>query len=252
MGPRLTLLASPQPADEENCYVESPVGVAAVLRSVAASHSRAVVYLDDEGEAFLDTAVLGLEGRDFVFEKGPDPKLNERLLTTAEMTLVTTDRTVPVQFRFTTPARTRFDDVEALRAPLPGRLLRLQRRGFYRLPGRAINAVMKCELMRGDDARKILRPVVIDLSCGGMAIDIPTADGVLADGTRHTCTIDFTGLGRIDTPLIVHSSREVTLANGKRGRRYGIEFLNLDVASVAVIQRFINDEERRLVRASRG
>jgi c-di-GMP-binding flagellar brake protein YcgR len=145
----------------------------------------------------------------------------------------------------------RFEGADALRAPLPGRLLRLQRRGFYRLPGASINALMKCEIVRGDDAQKILRPAVIDISCGGMAIDIPTADGLLADDTRHTCTLDFVGLGRVDTPLLVHGSREVTLGNGSPGRRYGIEFLNLEVKSIAIIQRFINDEERRLIRGNR-
>jgi c-di-GMP-binding flagellar brake protein YcgR len=243
-------MSSPPSADEENCYIETPVGVAAVLRSVAAARARAVVYLD-EGDTFLHTSILGLDRGDFVFEKGADAMLNARILSTAEMTLVTSDREVPVQFRFKTPKVMRFEDADVLRAPLPVRLLRLQRRGFYRLPGASINALMKCEIVRGDDARKVLRPAVIDISCGGMAIDIPTADGLLDDDTRHTCTIDFVGLGRIDTPLIVHSSREVTLANGSPGRRYGIEFLNLEVKSVAIIQRFINDEERRLIRGSR-
>ena len=250
MGPRLTLMSSPPPAAEENCYIESLVGVAAVLRAAASARARAVVYLD-EGDTFLHTSILGLERGDFVFEKGPDALLNARVLSTAEMTLVTSDREIPVQFRFKTPQVVRFEGADALRAPLPVRLLRLQRRGFYRLPGASINALMKCELVRGDDAQKMLRPAVIDISCGGMAIDIPVADGLLVDGTRHTCTLDFIGLGHVDTPLLVHGSREVTLANGSPGRRYGVEFLNLDVKSVAIIQRFINDEERRLIKGSR-
>ena len=251
MGHRLRLLSEP-PHTDDNSYIDSPLAVTAVLRAVAGERSRAAVYLDD-GSTFLATSIVAVEQQPpaFVFAKGDDPKLNERVLATAEMTLVTTDRSIPVQFKLKTPALTRHDGGEAFRAPLPERLLRLQRRGYYRLPGHVINALVRCQLVRGDDAEKILRPKIIDISCGGMAIDIPTGEGVLQDGTRHTCTVDIPGLGRIDTPLIVHSSRDVTLDDDVPGRRYGIEFLNLDVKGIALIQRFINDEERRLIRSGK-
>jgi hypothetical protein len=41
------------------------------------------------------------------------------------------------------------------------------------------------------------------------------------------------------------------MPNNTPGRRYGVEFLNLEAKSVALLQRFINDEERRLIRAAR-
>ena len=252
MGP-LSLLSSPSSADEENCYVETPVGIAAVLRSVVATGARAVIYFDD-GVTFVHTSVLAVEPRPpaFIFEKGPDAALNPRLLAADEMTLVTADRRVPVQFRFTRPVIAQLEGVEVFRAPLPRRVLRLQRRGYYRLPGNSINALVKCEIVPGEDANKTLHPAVIDLSCGGMCADISPAHGVLADGTRHTCVLDFPGMGRIDTPLIVHNSRDVSQPGAAPVRRYGIEFLNLEARSVALIQRFINDEERRLIRSGRS
>jgi c-di-GMP-binding flagellar brake protein YcgR len=252
MGPRLTLLSSPPPRDEENCYIDTPLGVAAVLRSLAAAGARAVVYLDD-GATSMQSSVVAAEDAPggFFFEKGPDPKLNMRLLNTDEATLVTADRGVPVQFRFRKPVVMPYEGVDAFHSPLPERVLRLQRRGYYRLPGRSINALIRCQIVRGDDADKILRPTVVDLSCGGMAVDIPVSYGTLADGTRHTCTLDFPGLGGIDTPLLVHNSRPVTLPGALSARRYGLEFLNLEVKGVALIQRFINDEERRLIRTGR-
>jgi c-di-GMP-binding flagellar brake protein YcgR len=249
MGPRLTLLSESPACGDEN-YIETEVGVSAVLRSIATARSRANLYLGD-GDTFLQTFILGVEPPAFIFEKGTDPKTNERVLSTVEMTLVTTDRSVPVQFAVTKAALARVDGVEAFRAPLPQRLLRLQRRDFYRLPGHAINSLVRCQVVPGDEPAKIVRPAVFDLSCGGMAIEIPTAVAVLPDGSRHTCTLDFPGLGSIDTPFYVCSSRKITLPGKVPGRRYGIEFLNLEVKGVALIQRFINDEERRLIRAGR-
>jgi c-di-GMP-binding flagellar brake protein YcgR len=253
MGPRLTLLSSPPARDEENCYIDTPVGVAAVLRALATAGARAVVYFDD-GTTFLHSSIVGVEDRPpgFLFEKSPEARLNMRLVNTEEATLVTADRGVPVQFRFKKPEVTPHEDGEAFRASLPEKVLRLQRRGYYRLPARSINALVRCQIVRADDADKILRPTVVDLSCGGMALDIPVSQGLLDHGTRHICSIEFPGLGRIDTPLLVHTSREIALPGGTTGRRYGVEFLNLEVKGVALIQRFINDEERRLIRSGRS
>jgi flagellar brake protein len=248
MASRLTLLDASRTTGDD--YVDTPLGVAAVLRSIASSRARAALYLD-EGDTFLHTTVLAVEGDAFFFEQGPDPRLNARVVTTPQATLVTSDRSVPVQFAVIAPEAAKVEGQDAFRALLPQRLLRLQRRDFYRLPGHSINSLVRCELVPGDDASKIVRPVVIDISCGGMAVDIALAEAVLADGSRHTCTVDFPGLGRIDTPLYVCSSREIGMSGGARGRRYGIEFLNLEAKGIALIQRFINDEERRLIRSNK-
>lgn len=246
MGPRLTLLDTSRTTGDD--YVDTAIGVAAVLRTVAATRARAVLYFDG-ADTFLHTSILGVEPPAFYFEKGPDDRLNAAVQGASDMTLVTADRAVPVQFRVEGAEAASFEGADAFRAPLPERLLRLQRRDFYRLPG--IHTVMRCQIVPGHAPEKLLSPLIIDLSCGGMALDIPVAAGLLPDGSRHTCTLDFPGLGRVDTPLYVCSSREVTMEGGVPGRRYGIEFLNLETKGVALIQRFINDEERRLFRSGR-
>src|SRR3954465_7773067 len=115
MGPRLTLLDTTRTSDDD--YVDTTIGVSAVLRTVAATRSRAVVYLDG-GSAFIHTSILGVEQPAFFFEKGPDPALNARVLAHPEVTLVTADRSVPVQFPVTDAELGAFEGVEAFRAPL--------------------------------------------------------------------------------------------------------------------------------------
>ena len=249
MGPRLTLLDTTRTSRED--LVDTPIGVSAVLRSIASTRARAFVYFDD-GDTFLPTSVLGVEQPAFFFAKGDDAKLNGNVLSTPELTLVTTDRSVPVQFTFSGVELAPFDGVEAFRAAMPAELLRVQRRDFYRLPGHVIDSLIRFQLVPAHEPQKNVRPKIIDLSCGGMAMDIPVAATILPDGSRHTCTIEFPGLGRIDTPLYVCSSREVKMDKGIPGRRYGIEFLNLETKGVALIQRFINDEQRRLIRGGQG
>ena len=247
MGPRLTLLDTSRATGDD--YVDTAIGVAAVLRAVASTRARAVVYL--EGGTFLHTSILGVEPPAFYFEKGSDARLDDQLLTARELTLVTADRTVPVQFTVAAVEAASFEGAGAFRAAMPERLLRLQRRDFYRLARSGLNGVMRLQVVPAHDPANLVQPVVIDLSCGGMSFDLPIASAVLADGSRHTCTLEFPGLGRIETVMYVCTSREIAMENGVRGRRYGVEFLNLEPKCVALIQRFINDEERRLARHRR-
>jgi c-di-GMP-binding flagellar brake protein YcgR len=125
-------------------------------------------------------------------------------------------------------------------------VLRLQRRGFYRLPGHPVHTLLKCHIVRTDGAEpRSLRPAVTDLSCGGLSIAVPGSQPELERGSRHECTLELPTVGKIDTAILVHGSRETTLPGGIEGQLYGVEFLNLDAKDVALIQRYIADEERR-------
>jgi hypothetical protein len=68
---------------------------------------------------------------------------------------------------------------------------------------------------------------------------------VLERGSRHECTVELPALGKIDTAILVHGSRETLLPGDIAALLYGVEFLNLDAKDVALIQRYISDEERR-------
>ena len=247
MGPALKLLSEPPPGDEESCYIETAVGVASVLRSIVNTASRAVAYLD-HGETFIHTSLLAVE-RDpaaFVFEQGPDAELNKRILSTAQITLVTSDHGVPVQFTCQKPCLTEFEGAAAFSASLPGRVLRLQRRGFYRLQGHPMLPLLKCRILREDQAEsKLLTPGVMDLSCGGISVAVPNTEAKLEPGSRHQCTLELSTLGKIDVAVVVHGSRGISLPDGVEAHRYGIEFVNLDAKSIALIQRYISDEERK-------
>lgn len=246
VGLQLKLLSEPPPGDDESCYVDSTLGIISILRSVAASGTRAAAYLD-AGETFIHTTLLSVEQQPlmFLFEKGPDAAINELALSARKLTLVTSDRGVPVQFSCPRPALTRFEGADAFRAALPERVLRLQRREYYRLDGSPVHTLLQCTLVRGDeDTPALLKPAVMDVSCGGLALALPTTQPVLHEGTRHACTIAIPVLGGIEVVVEVHTSRKITLPTGAAAVRYGVKFLNLEVRYTALLQRYIVDQER--------
>lgn len=242
----LTLLEAPADA-EESCYIDTPLGVVAVLRAVAATGARAAAYLDS-GETFVLTTFLAVEGKppELVFEKGPDGELNERLLETENITFVTSDHGVPVQFSCTGPSAVSHEGVDAFQIPVPSRVLRLQRRMYYRLPGEPVHVQLKCEMpcesVEGE--AKILEPAILDLSCGGLAAAVPAEEPVLEIGSRTPCTIELPAIGRIDAQVQVRGTSEITLPDGRETRRYGLEFVDINSRSVALIQRFILEQQR--------
>jgi c-di-GMP-binding flagellar brake protein YcgR len=245
MDARLTLLDAPASTDD-NCYIDTPLGVASVLRAVAAAGTRTAAYIDT-GETFVHTTLLAVEAKPpaLLFERGPDETLNARLLHADKVTFVTSDQGVPVQFTVGTPVAATIPGTNAFRVSMPVRVLRLQRRMYYRLPGEPIQGPLTCEIPCGSaEAITVVKPVVLDLSCGGLAAIVPAGAPLLETGSRNVCTLELPDIGRIEATIEVRASSEAMLPGGRLGRRYGLEFVDLNNKNVALIQRFILEQQR--------
>jgi c-di-GMP-binding flagellar brake protein YcgR len=244
MGRRLTLLDPPEGA-EESCYIETPLGVEALLRAVAAAGSRAAAYFDN-GKRFIHTRLVAVAGKPqmLVFEKGADADLNAALLASARVTFVTSDDRVPVQFTCAGPALTVHEGSQAIHVALPGRVLRLQRRGYYRLACRPVHPLLRAELFPGNDYGKATKAWVFDLSCGGLAAGVLAAEPLLASDATHGFMLELPGQGRISAQVIVRVASGTILPNGLEGRRYGLEFVHLGDKSAACVQCYILEQQR--------
>lgn len=240
-----TLLDAPASADE-NCYIDSALGVASVLRAIAAAGTRTAAYIGN-GENFVHTTLLSMEGEPplLLFERSADEALSSRLLKADKIIFVTSDDGVPVQFSAANPGTASFRGSDAFSVSMPQRVLRLQRRMYYRLPGEPVQGHLTCELpCRIGDTVTMLKPVVLDLSCGGLAAVVPADAPVLATGSRNVCTIELPGVGRIESVIEVRATSEAMSPGGRAGRRYGLEFVNINNKNVALIQRFILEQQR--------
>lgn len=247
MGPRLIWLDAPADVDE-SCYIDTVLGVVSVLRAIAAARTRTSALIEN-GAVVVHTTLLGVKHDPSVlfFDKAPDDTLNARVLEADRILFVTSDQGVPVQFSCSNPVLDVYEAFEAFRVALPGRVLRLQRRGYYRLAREHTHVLLPCEIVvEGGLAAppRILTPEVLDLSCGGMAAAIAGEDATLAPGHRWACRLGLPGVGRIDSVVEVRAACEIVLPNGRRGRRYGMEFVNLAARSVTAIQRYILEQQR--------
>ena len=85
---------------------------------------------------------------------------------------------------------------------------------------------------------------MLDLSCGGIAAVIADEELPLAPGHRSKCRLALAGVGRIDSLVEVRDACDIVLPNGRKARRYGLEFVNLAARSVTAIQRYILEQQR--------
>lgn len=251
MQPRTTWLDASAGVDE-SCYIETPLGVASVLQAIAAARTRTALHPDGGGPA-LSTTLLGVadDPPALYFACPAAAGAAQRLLAAERVVFVTADQGVPVQFSAQSPAPARYCGAPALSVTPPGRILRMQRRSHYRLPGEPTHARLGCEIVIAEDTGapgSVMKPEVLDVSCGGLGAAVAASEPALAPGTRSTCSLELPGVGRVDSTVEVKAASDIVLPNGRAGRRYGMAFVNLAGRTVTAIQRYILEQQRARTR----
>lgn len=229
--------------DEAKFRVESRVEIAYVLRSLMKSGALVTAYFN-RGREFVVTAVLHVDAEHglVILDSGANSELNERLLRGREISVLSTQDGVKIQFAVDSVQAVTFEGRLALRAPFPGSLLKLQRREYYRMPTPVLNP-LTCEIPSPAARRTEL--VIVDISLGGVCLAGEVAGSPLEVGAAlEGCKIVLPDTGVLATDMCVRNSYLVKLKNGLQSRRTGCEFLHLGAQQEATLQRYIIRLER--------
>lgn len=237
-------LSSP-PNGEENPYtLKSRAEILAVLGDVMASGAFLTLQFGEASDRLL-TRLLAVNDGGLVLDYGPDEALNRRALASRGQTFHTQQHRIQVHFDTSGLKRVSFQGRPAFQAPLPGSLVRLQRRDNFRLviPSRqqvkCVFPALAGGAFRGTEA------AVLNISNGGVAIIAPPRGLVLALGSTHrNCRITLPETGDIRTTVQVRNVSELQGKGSQQGKRIGCQFMDLDKMSVTVIQRYILENER--------
>lgn len=230
-------------SEERKRYlVRHPAEVQRVLREVMQAKGIVTAYADDGRERMLTTIVdLDPVAGAIYLDCGADEGMNARLVACREVTLCTTHDGVRVQFTSPALQRLRRQQAEVLRAALPGEVLRLQRRQYFRLATSVVEPI-RCQIATDDG---VLEATVVDLSVGGIGILAYRADAYLEVGRiYHGCRLILPALGQFVVSLTVRNTFEVTLRNGRRSHRAGCQFIDLPPGLETALQRYIIRAER--------
>lgn len=232
-------------ADDFARYVlEGTTDILFYLRGIKGRKANLSVYAGRSNESFL-TAVLDIdETRCAVVLDAPrDEKQVDKALRSSPLVFLTSLEKVKVQFMVPRCSAVQFDGGTALEIPLPTRMLRLQRRDYYRLIVPS-SPRLRCLIPTGDSNARMIEATIVDISGGGLAVVAPPSSlNLSVDSLIDQCQITLPEIGTLIATLQVRNMFRVTAPGGSE-LRAGCRFVDLSAAADALIQRYIMHVEK--------
>lgn len=229
-----------------NYLVRDRRAIAQYVNALIEKRSLLSIHLSPS-TAFV-SAVLDLtaDGGWLILDRSPDESLNERVTEQDEVQCVTRLDGIRIQFPLSDLRRLPYDGFEALAAPLPSVLLRLQRRECYRLSVPVSNPVTcRISVPTEGGARTTVTLRVLDISSGGVALIFsPEEFNVAPAATLEDCQLVIPEFEPAAIKLKVRNQFEIETRSGARNIRLGCEFVDLSPKVATNIQRYIFKVER--------
>jgi c-di-GMP-binding flagellar brake protein YcgR len=233
--------------DEDSRFmIHSRGEIQSILKGIVRENSRAALYYG-EGDDFILTTMLKVTEQGIWLEVGPISTSNQRILLSKKIVFISSYHQVKVQFVANHIESAMLDNYSAFHIPFPDKLLRIQRREYFRLTTPANNP-LKCiiPLSPPMSTKESGAPIskreltIMDISGGGVALVCEVHDTTLLPGNCYEdCKIQLPDIGLISATVKVQNSFEVTLRNGQRSKRAGCEFIHLSGEAAVLLQRYV-------------
>lgn len=240
---RVMKIALSTPGEHEKYWISQPLEIEHILRELRRLDSPVSIYAEPGGASAL-SRVIDVDGntRTFLLDYGPDAAINEHIVQSRSLTLVTNHEGIQIQFSIPKPLKVGYQGRHAWRIPLPDRLLRLQRRESYRLCTSLAHPI-RCQI---PTTTGLLETTLLDISLGGVAILAYEGGRLLEAGlVIQGCRIALPDeVGELGCNLRIVNTFDIRLRNGRLSHRAGCEFVNLPASAETQIQRFILRTER--------
>lgn len=241
---------------EEHYLVRSAIERTRLIRELCRKAESITVHLGEDAgnhELFFVTTILEAD-KDrnlLVFESAQSEDHNRMLSALAEVKCATRLDRVPLEFIVTNPKPCSHQGTGAFTAGMPERMIRVQRREFFRLvvPSSTLARCRARVAPETDMPPLELSLEITDISIGGIGCDAAVSpDSTLDIGAvLKECTLFIPELKPITLDLEVKNIFPKTAGNGKM-LHLGLSFLNASEQFTNQIQRYIYRAERELMK----
>jgi len=232
-----TPFPEPESPELERYWIYSPVEILALLARLRSEQVEMTLFWGRDGECAV-TRILeadSIRGQVRLDLPGVD-SMRAAVLQAEALVCVAFIDHVKVQFSLRAPAMATVDGGLALQCAVPERLLRLQRREYFRVrTPQSVSA--SCLVPDAGDGTRYESLRVLDLSVGGLAmLAYPLHVELAASTTIDRCFLDLPGIGTINVRMRIAHVEQA----GKDGsRRCGCEFVDLSPHSRMLLQRYV-------------
>jgi flagellar brake protein len=233
--------------DEESDYlISNHREIVSILQSIAQRKSRVALYYN-EGNSMVLTMILAVDENGVWIDATSNPLDNRIIERSKRIIFVTTHNQAKVQFVATDVMLGTYEDGPAFSLGLPRKLLRLQRRDYYRLVTPETNA-LKCIIRPIPGQTHIQHEVtVMDISIGGVALVCEASGIELQPGMVYEhCQIELPEVGKLEAAIEVKNAFEITDRNGKIKRRAGCVFVQPDGKTTMLLQRYVAQMQQKM------
>jgi flagellar brake protein len=238
-------------SDEENEYlITNPKEIVSILHDIAKRKSRVALYYN-EGISMVLTMILAVDENGVWIDAASNPLDNRLIERSKRIIFVSTHNQAKVQFVAGDAMLGTYEDAPAFSLGLPRKLLRLQRRDYYRLVT-AETGALNC-IIHPNAVQTIQHEVtVMDISIGGVALVCEQTGVELRPGIVYEhCQIELPGLGTVETAIEVINTFEITDRSGKIKRRAGCVFVKPDGKTTMLLQRYVAQMQQQLASMKR-
>lgn len=221
--------------------------IAKLMHTLATRNTLLAAHVDGHAQSFM-SAVLAVDddGDSVLLDASPDDAINARAMAASHLVCTTRLDGIRIQFSVLAPVRVTHEGYAALRSVLPDRVLRLQRREFYRLTVPSSDPVT-CTIgaAEPDGTVRSIALRVLDISNGGIAVVVPPEGVRFEPGMEFPdCTLTIPDGGTATVKLRVRNVFAASGGNAHKRLRAGCEFIDMPPRFAAQIQRYIFKVER--------
>ena len=200
-------------------------------------------------ESCLTTVIeVDTKANEVYLDVGLDEAFNKRLFASRRV-LFTKDSGLRIRWVSESLAEVTLHDGKAIKIALPHEITRIQRREYFRVPTKIIDAV-PCHLAIPQevetDEKKYMELFLVDASIGGVGLLAPDPlDPMLVRGMSFEgAKIFFPDVGTTSLTLRVQSIYPVTMEDGTNRHHVGMQFIDPSRANQSLIYRFMTILER--------
>jgi flagellar brake protein len=236
--------------DEEQFIVQNQKQIIQILNELAKHHE--MLKISFSHDTCL-TNVISVDTHNHVvyLDIGIDDAFNDRLLASHHVIFSKDDG---IRLKWTSAQLTlaTLKDGKAIKIALPQKLMRLQRREFFRLATPIVNPVpciIPIPNAENPDEDRTLELTLVDVSLGGVGVIAANPlDEVLVIGANFDkCRINFPEVGETNLTLQVRNITPVTMKDGASKYRVGLQFISPSRGNEGLINKYTFNLERQVM-----
>lgn len=227
----------PLASEDSPYWVRSIVEVRYALNELRKTRATLTCEVAPSGDSFTTEILAADDDNGVVLDVPPLQTQLDAAKRADKVILHTTTAGVKIDFELERLSVTNWEDGPALRAPLPIRILKVQRRNFFRIALPKSRPVT-C-LITAPGSEPFAYPI-LDIGLGGIALFSREDEPPLEEGKLYEqCKIALPEIGILEPKVLVRHVAIIQPPNRSVSRRYGCEFANLPGPLEALIQRFV-------------